>query len=133
MCLFSINNINCNPPEETGWKTPTTSIQPTKLLLGVGNEARAGLGGLGPAKRVHQDISVKEYSQQAAEATRQVLQTHIDTRIHIFNLTYSNKKTHKSYFLSAPSQTSSLQVFHHLSSSDSCDQPRDDFYSANHL
>lgn len=70
MCLFPKFTFSATPhpagsrasPEATGWKAPATSVQPKKLLLRVGNEARAGLGGLGPAKRIHQDISFKEYS-----------------------------------------------------------------------
>lgn len=54
---------------------PATNVQPKNLLLWAGNEVRVGLGTLGTAKSVHQDVGVEECPQQAAKAERQVLQT----------------------------------------------------------
>lgn len=53
--------------QELGSRAPATSIQSRKLRPRTGNEAGAGLGGLGPGKRLHQDISDQEHSHKAAE------------------------------------------------------------------
>lgn len=64
-CVFlqNMHPLQCNTlPEATGWEEPAASFQQKNLQPRFGDEARDPLGGLGPAERVHQDISVKEHS-----------------------------------------------------------------------
>lgn len=97
ICVCSQNTSSATPHptgsrksrNAAGWKVPATRVQPKQL--GAGNEARAGLGGLGPGKRVHQDISVKECSYQASEATRQVLK---NTHQYAYTHRYSHIHPH---------------------------------------
>lgn len=85
LCVFpppKLHSLLQESTKSTGMEEPATSIQPKNRLPGVGNEVRTGLGGLGTWKRVHQDASVEEYPQRAAEADRQVLQTPADAHMH---------------------------------------------------